>query len=479
MTYTFRNSNSILLRSLLGGCALVTMLVTAASAAAATSSVQVQMGSNTPVGRILSLEVTVNSVQLVSNKGVTVSLVARSFTMEQSHLAASAEVIGHADIPTGTYTKALVTVANPHVVYMDNFGNVSEARWVGASLATVTLKQSITAAATPSVVRISLDIASLLKFDPVHQVMLRAQPTFTVAQSFPGRIGADAEVSAELEATVGRVLSVSAVSFTVTDAISGLTTTYMIDRNTAYNGVSLRTMLTLFVRIHSTTRTDGQLLAQEVSVSGSGGGSVVTGVVTNLTGTKVTAQQIYGAGASSAVLGTVATMALNPAASFQVDSKGMDLTGLNVSFSQNNLVAGQRIQYISRSRLQTSPIVGASLSQALTVRLQLQSISGTVTNVAVASDGATSFDIQLPANDGSALSNNTDMVHIVTQPLTKSPLTTFAEGMQVKVRGLLLFDSSSQGLQANSARRYITTPKDRSNYYMVARTIQRDASGRN
>jgi len=43
MNYKFHNTNSHNLKSLLCGCALVTMLVTAASAVAATSSVQVQM----------------------------------------------------------------------------------------------------------------------------------------------------------------------------------------------------------------------------------------------------------------------------------------------------------------------------------------------------------------------------------------------------------------------------------------------------
>ncbi len=482
MTNTFRNLNLRTLRSFLCGCTWFAALVTTASAAVATSSVQVQMGSNASVGRILSLELLVNSAQLVSSKGTAVSLVSRPFTMEQSHLAASAEVVGRVAVPVGTYTKALLNVANPHVIFIDSFGNIREARWAGNSLTTVVLKQPISVNSAASVVRISLDIDSLLKFDSSQQTMLRAQPAFTVSQLSPGRAGADAEVAGELEAAVGKVTSVSGSSFTVADAVSGLTTTYLTDRNTAYNGVSLRTMTNLLVRIHSTTPIDGQLLAKEVSVAGSGSGSVVTGVITDFTGTKVATQQVYGAGASSSVLGAFGTVVVDPAASFQVDSRGMDLTGINLTFGPNNMVAGQRIQFMNRGTMQNSSITGASLGQALTARLQLQTISGTVTNVAVASNGGTSFDLQLPPNDGSPLSTlgeGTGLIHIISQPLTKSSVPTLTEGTQVKVRGLLLFDAPARSLQSNAARGYITATKGSSNYYMVARTIQRDGGRRN
>jgi len=472
MNYKFHNTNSHNLKSLLCGCALVTMLVTAASAVAATSSVQVQMGSNAAVGRILSLELTVNSVQLVTSKGVTATLVPRPFTMEQSHLVSSSEVVGRVDIPTGTYTKALLSVNNPHVLFLDNFGNVREARWVGVSLSTVILKQPISATAAPSVVRISLDIASLMKFDATQQVMLRSQPLFTVSQLSPGRAGADAEISAELEATAGKVTAVSGSSFTVTDAISGLTTTFLTDRNTAFNGISLRTMLNLLVRVHSSTRSDNQLVAQDVSISGSGAGSIVAGVITDYSGTKAAAQQVYGAGASATLLGAFGTVAMDPAASFQVDSKGMDLTGIALTFGPNNMVAGQRIQFINRTTMQNS----SNLGQALTVRLQLQNISGTVTNISVASNGSTSFDLQLPANDGSPLTSlgeGASTVHIVSQPLTKSSVGNLAEGMQVKVRGLLLFDGGQTSTASRAPRAFVSTPKPTSDYYMVARQISR------
>jgi len=479
MNHKFHNTKSNNLKSLLCGCALVTMLVTAASAAsapAATSSVQVQMGSNAPVGRILSLELGVNSVQLVSSKGVTATLVSRPFTMEQSHLASSSEVVGRVDIPVGTYTKALLTVANPHVVFLDDFGNIREARWVGATLSTIVLKQPIAAAAAaPSVVRISLDIASLLRFDAGHQIMVRTQPVFTVSQLAPGKAGADAEISGELEGAVGKVTAVSGSTFTVTDAVSGLTTTFLTDRNTAFNGISLRTMLNLMVRVHSTTRSDNQLLVQDVSVSGSGAGSVVTGVITDSSGTKAAAQQLYGAGASAALLGTFGKVVMDPAASFQMDSRGMDLTGLLLSFGPNNMVAGQRIQFVNRTTMQNT----SNLGQALTVRLQLQNISGTVTNISIASNGSTSFDLQPPANDGSPLTSlgeGASIIHIISQPLTKSSVGNLAEGMQVKVRGLLLFDAGQASTEKRGPRTFVSTPQATSNYYMVARQIQRDGS---
>ena len=130
----------------------------------------------------------------------------------------------------------------------------------------------VSASSAASVIRISLNMGSPMGFDTAHQTMLRTQPSFTVSQLSPGREGAAAEAAGELETAIGRVTSVGGYSFTVSDAVSGLATTYLTDRNTAYDGVSLRPMANLFVRIYSTTRGDGQLLAQEVSIAGSGSG---------------------------------------------------------------------------------------------------------------------------------------------------------------------------------------------------------------
>ena len=323
-----------------------------------------------------------------------------------------------------------------------------------------------------------------MKFDPTQQTMLRTQPTFTVFQLFPAKVGPDAEVAGELESTVGKVVAVSGASFILADAVSGLTTTYTTDSKTAYNGVSLRTMVNWFVRVHSATRADGQLLTQEVSIAGSGLGSVVTGVITDYGGTKVAVQQLYGSGASSSALGTFRTLILDPATAFQLDSRGMDLTAIPLVFNAANLVAGQRIQFASRGAMQSSSVAGPSMSQVLSARLQLQTLIGTVTSVGVADNGGVSFDLQLPVNDGSPLTSlgeGTGLIHIITQPLTKSSLTasSLTEGLHVRVRGLLFFDASASGLQSNGARGYVTAPKGSSNYYVVARSFQRDAAARN
>jgi hypothetical protein len=148
----------------------------------------------------------------------------------------------------------------------------------------------------------------------------------------------------------------------------------------------------------------------------------------------------------------------------------MDLSGIALTFGPTNMVPGQRIQFINRTTMQNS----SNLGQALTVRLQLQSISGTVTNVSVASDGSASFDLQLPANDGSpltSLSPSASFVHIVSQPLTKSSVANLSEGMQVKVRGLLLFDSHQTSTEKRGPRTFVSIPKATSDYYMVARHI--------
>ncbi len=405
-------------------------------------------------------------------------MISKPFTLEQSHLAASAEVVGRTTITSATYAKALLTVANPHVVFVDDFGNIRESRWVGTNPVTVLLKQPIVFAAAPSVIRISLDMSSILHFDASQQTMLRTVPSFTVTQLLPGRSGAVAAVADELEASIGKVTAVNGSTFTLTDTVSGLTTTYLTDRNTAFDGLSLRTMLSLLVAVHSANRADGQLLVQEVSVNGSGAGSIVAGIITDSSGTKAAAQEVYGAGASSSQLGTFSKVAMDPASSFEMDSRGMDLTGITLGFGPNSMVPGQRIQFLSRTTMQSSANGSANLGQTGTARLMPQTISGTASNVTVASNGSTSFDLQLPVNDGSPLSTlgeGNGLIHVLTQPLTKSSLSSITEGAHVRVRGLLLFNADPGQRQGN-ARMYVVAAKNVSNYYMVARTIQKDGS---
>jgi len=83
-------------------------------------------------------------------------------------------------------------------------------------------------------------------------------------------------------------------------------------------------MLNLLVRVHSSTRSDNQLLAQEVSISGSGAGSIVTGVITDYS---VPRQPL-----SKSMVQVLRPLYLElqhcchgSCRFFQVDSKGMDL----------------------------------------------------------------------------------------------------------------------------------------------------------
>lgn len=465
---------------------LVTLLVAASSATtrrepvlASMSAVQVQMGGNVPLARIISLELTVDSVQLVSSNGATATLVARPLSIEESHLTSCSEVVARVAIVRGSYTKALLTVANPHILYIDDFGNVREASWFGTVRATVRMKSPIVAGAAPLVVRISMDISSLFHFDDMTQTMTRGLPTFMLSQSVPGITEAETESSNELDAVVGKATHLRGKFFSLTDAVSGVTTTFLTDPDTTFNGLSLRTMSNLMVRVRGKTRADNQLLAQEVTVVGSGFGSVVVGIITNPAGTKIAMQQVYGAGVSPALLGSFGTIALDPAASFQVDASGMDFTGLGLTFGAANMVPGQRIEFVNRGAMPrgSADVVGP----ASIVQLQLQSVSGTVTDISVDSNGSPSFDLQLPDNDGSPLSSlieGTTLVHVVSQALTKTSVTDLSEGTEVTIRGLLFFNPPSAEGQTLGARTLVSFPRPTSNYYLVARRISLGSGGR-
>lgn len=456
----------------LTGCAFIALITNIGCGNPARTPVEVRMGNNNPGYRILSFELVVKSVQLISTKGTTASLLARPLTIEHGHLGSSVEVVAQNRVPRGIYRAVEFDSESATVVFVDNFANIVQQRLPGRSLTHLVLNPAITVDSAPSILRITLNIPTIIKFDATRQRMVRGEPAFAISQGFPTQT-LTARASTEIvEPTRAIVTAVHGSSFTVRDALSGVSDEFSTDQNTIFDGVSLLTMNRMLVQVAAKARVDGKSMAEQVKIVGTGSGSVVVGTITNSTSTQVASQQVYGRGASVSLPGSLMRIDMSQIVSFTMDSTGMNVT--NLTFDASNLVPGQRMQFISSGGVQTDPNGSAGLLTAGTAQLEQQSISGTIANVDVDANGNTVFDLNLPADRSSVLSilgEGTTFVHIVTQPLTTSSLPSLAEGMPVKVHGLLLFASQQLGSGTGMVRGYVATPPPRTDYSMLARTI--------
>jgi Domain of unknown function (DUF5666) len=427
------------------------------------------MGDNIPADRILSVSLVVKSLQLSTANGDQVSLLKAPVTIEQSHLVGTVQVVGRSRIPSGSYIASDLVVGSVEVLFIDDFGNIIHQQFLQSSLSHRILAPAIILGKAPSVLRIGLDIPSLVTFRPDQEKMVYGQPIFAISQSFPEQTPGLGGSSDLVGSITGRVTQVGDSSFTVMDVLAGISTQLVTDQNTVFEGLSLPTMNGMLVRVDMTTQADGREVARRVSSRGLG--SVVTGVVAGFSGTsEVAAQQVIGRGALRSMTNALITGDLGEGCTFTWDSTGIDLTTTDLSFDAASLVGGQRVQLTGFSALQSDPQGALGRIVAGNVELEQQTLSGTIANPLVDLDGSFHFDLELPPTGTSVLSilgENPSFVHVIA----RVPAPDLLEGMAVKVHGLLLFNSNSSASSRNDSRAYVIRPPPRSNYTMLARRV--------
>src|SRR5262249_12711246 len=113
--------------------------------------------------QIVKFELTISSITLtgVSPTATTANLVAKPGEVEFVHQAGTLEPFTLANVPSGTYSGATITVSDPDVTVVNAAGVPTKIpATLSSTTVTVTFASNITVGATPLFINFDLDLAN-------------------------------------------------------------------------------------------------------------------------------------------------------------------------------------------------------------------------------------------------------------------------------------------------------------------------------
>ncbi len=440
--------------SFLGGCGGGSAGTTQqTSTTAAKTTVQVNMGDS-PADWMLAFSMNISSMTLNGQNGST-TVVSVSTPMEMLHLMGVMQPLAMVNVPQGTYTGANITLGSATTMYMDpNTKSLVQATIPGPISGTVTFSSPMTVGSTPMAMGFDLDLASsvtmgsngALSMKPIFHVTSGAQGSGTPSDFMDGGI----------QQMMGSVSSVSGNSFVMSSMQAAQSFTFATNQSTAFSGVSMGSMGTgMLVMVDASLQPDGSLLATRVQSMIGNGGMMGGGMLTAVTGSPATSltmvmQNGAGAGMMSTYFASGASVTLNSSTTYQIDSDGMDMSGLPFTpvFDANHIYVGQSVMPISSSGMMSGGMGGGMMGggamdgtiTATEMMLVPQGLSGTAA-VAISSGTAQTFSLTLPSDSAFTTMTSASQITVVQQPATvvsgTSPITA---GTDLHVFGLLFYD---------------------------------------
>jgi Domain of unknown function (DUF5666)/Domain of unknown function (DUF4382) len=394
--------------------------------------------SDSPSDRVVTFELTIESIALISSDGSQVTLQSSPGRVEITRIAASAVPFVITSIPQGTYTGATLVVSAPDVVYIDNTGNpVKRQDPSSRSTVTSTFAPALQVGAQPVVLTVDFDVHQTLLIDPVRATVTM-KPVLSIAHSnVAANQDAQTIEDGAFESVVGQVTALSANSFTISVSGSDCTMTFntssatKFDHDTAAGGVVINDI----VQVEGRTSADGSVLATEVEIV-SANGTVVEGVVSAASGSPVTSFEVVvqdgsGSGGNSIQTGSTATAKVPPGTDFRVDAGNINLSGLTLpTFSAASLSSGQQVEAES-----DGAVVNGAFT-ATSVKLQQQALVGSISAVSGAQ-----FTLTLPDDSAFSLLTGKSTFHVLEQQNTELVNgVVMSPGATLLVRGLIFFD---------------------------------------
>lgn len=418
------------------------------------ASLQFRLGDS-PADGVVAFEITVNSVVLNGSGGSTANLLPAPSLVELTHTAGTTEPLVIANVPRGTYSSATVTVSNPEVTVINPQTGRPQELTVSLSSATVTVNfnPALTVDAASSVVNFDFDLANSITISG-NTATVNPMFTVTVSQVNQQEDDQDAE-DGEVEDLRGAVTSTSTSSF----MISGFNQPINVNSSTEFEGVAGIGQLTMgmLVEIDGVTQPDGSILAKKVEAEVEDGVEgehddelEAEGIVTSVTGNPVTQFQVVTAEQSAApslpapALGSAFTVNVDANTTFSVDQHRVDLSNLpfSATFDATTLGLAQRVEAETDS-------ANASNITATKVRLKVQALSGTASNVS-GSGGSQTFTLTVAADSAFALLTGQTTINVFLPSGTEiKGMSSVTAGSNVRVRGLLFFTGSSYNLVAS------------------------------
>jgi hypothetical protein len=132
------------------------------------------------------------------------------------------------------------------------------------------------------------------------------------------------------------------------------------------------------------------------------------------------------------------------AGKYVIDNRGLDFSGLTVPgatfpFDATTAQKGQRVEVESAGAI---PASGGTIT-ADKVRLEQQTLGGTVSNFVAGTSGKATFDLALPADSYLTGISGQTVVHVFQQAGTDNRFGTIGNTSVVRVRGLLFFTGTT------------------------------------
>ncbi|MGE5714048.1 MAG: DUF5666 domain-containing protein, partial [Betaproteobacteria bacterium] len=361
-----------------------------------TAQASVNIG-DAPAGRVLAFEVTVTSVVLTRTDNSTATVFAGSRRLEVTHLSGTFEPLALGSIPSGTYTKADITVTDPEVVFLDATNKIQT--WEDKTFnktVSIAFSPSLVVGTTPLVLNFDLNAASSIVLDPAAGTVT-INPTFTINPVTMAANQPREPENGEFEHIVGTVTSVNVAAnqFSIIIGQSATPITFTTNSSTKFEiGDTVTGGLAslangMLVRVEGMMQSDGTPLATEVEAFVvTTTGSEAEGIVTATTGNPVTQFSMVaqdgsgsGMGASAAITGQTITVNVASNSKFDVDASGLTIDSAVFPFDAMRFTQGQRVEADSESALQPGQPSGpAGVILAKKIKLEQQALVGTLSN---------------------------------------------------------------------------------------------------
>jgi len=443
--------------------------------------------SGVPSDGIICFELKLSSVTAKAANGRTIALVSNPLTVEIMHLAGDSEPVVLTSLPQGQYTDVAIAAKSARVTSLDPVTGLLVTKQLSANYnTTVHFQPALIVGTNPVVLNLQVNAGSV-----VNAVSMGNNEIRSTSQVF--RINAtqlNASVQRKLaksaaDRIVGSVTSISGGRLTLINGQTGTALTFRIDRNTRFHNASLSTLRGLIVAVRGRSDNGGLLVATEVEALENANGAVMDGVASgyipdsNLV--TLASQDGTGSGMKSSIVGSGISVDPSQNPNFVVDAQDVDMTGLeSLQFDANSLVLGQHLQVQSIRAIQHGSNGNVARVAPETVRLEPQTLSGTVANYQPGTTfGTFSFDLVFATNaSANVLNPFFYTMHVYQQRGTdmQSAPAGMTNGAKVQVWGLVFYSQLPQGSNSvkatrGSAVRFLVRQQNEPAFIMVAGRI--------
>lgn len=242
------------------------------------TAVQVRVG-DAPADRVVSFEMTLKSLVLISKSGEKVTIISEPRRIEFARLAGSLEPVTMLSIPQGTYNKGTLVSANPHIAYVDNEGKVQEYTQKGDITTTIMLDKPLVIGTKVALINAELDMAATVtSIDGTNATPPKFEPLGIISISEIAATNQKDETGA-LQHAIGLVTAVSGTSFTLKVGQNGIELPFAVDASTEFQNVTLTTLPDMLVHVTAISGQDGALHAVGVEGLTNSRGAVLEGVI--------------------------------------------------------------------------------------------------------------------------------------------------------------------------------------------------------